>query len=237
MRHLFLDPSRFGQEFVRIDGQDFHHLINVLRLRQGERLVLLNNLGYAWEAELELVERKAATARILVAAQVPAEPTLRVTVAQAIGKGDRFDQVVQHGTEIGATAFLPLITERTISRPTAGACAEKVLKWSQVAKGAAEQAGRSIIPVVMPMVDFRELLNSKVTQERRLLLLDGSGAAMTAEQTSGELTLLVGPEGGFTSAEVERAITAGAVPVRLGPYVLRTETAALAALSRLLAEF
>jgi 16S rRNA (uracil1498-N3)-methyltransferase len=247
MRHLFLKPADLQSEIVTISGPDFHHLANVLRVRIGERIVLLNNLGQGFEAEIASLERKTASARVLGQAKLLPEPAIHITVAQAVGKGDKLEHVIQHGTEVGASAFIPLFSERTVVRSNAFYGEEKLERLSKIAKGAAEQCERPRIPEIQQPVKFSELLK-RVWLYDEVLCLDPSGPSLTdlqmatndlaseriADETRKRFLLCVGPEGGFSNDELKSAATAGARITSVGDYVLRTETAALVALSRLM---
>jgi 16S rRNA (uracil1498-N3)-methyltransferase len=238
LRRLFLTPAQLASETVTISGADAHHLLNVLRVRAGERLLLLDGLGGAWHAEVLDTGKRELTARRLEPAAVAPEPVLHLTVAQALGKGDKFEQVIQHGTEVGAAAFIPLHTERGVVRVDAKSADAKRERWTLIAKGAAEQSGRAVIPSVEPPASFSALLPRLGEFDAALLLHpEGEDAAplLRAEARAGRRWLLmVGPEGGFSPAEVEQARGAGAWVASLGEHILRTETAALIAAAQVL---
>jgi len=164
---------------------------------------------------------------------VAPEPSVHVTIAQAVGKGDKFEQVIQHGTEIGASAFIPLVTERTVVRLKANEAENKLARWQAVAKAAAEQAGRGRIPMIEPLSSLPETLKRR-DQFGICWILDQDGETPHPTAAKSSFLILVGPEGGFTQIEIESARIAGLQVVSLSPYTLRTETAALVALSRIL---
>lgn len=241
MRYLFVPGADLTRESITLDGPDAHHLLNVLRIREGEPLTLLDDSGGACRAEVTGLGKRTVTASILGAAPCPPDPPVRITVAQALGKGDKFEQVLQHATEIGASAFIPLLTERTVTKLDVRDAESKLARWSLIAKGAAEQAGRGRIPVVEPPATLRELCSRFAGFDYVMLLnppeeLTKAAASHTPTFPHCHTLLLVGPEGGFSPSEVEMASTAGAVRTSLGPFTLRTETAALVALSRILHE-
>ncbi len=250
MRHLFLPGCDLSQPTFQIEGPDAHHLLNVLRVRIGEALTLLDDAGGACLAEVSETGKRTITVRSIGPAAVPPEPPVRITVAQALGKGDKFEQVVQHAAEVGATGFIPLVTERTIVRLQAREAISKRERWSLIAKGAAEQAGRARIPTMGDVTLLRELA-IRFSEFESVLLLQpqdaekgGRGEGRKRRQLiaslllffPSSLLLIVGPEGGFTPAEIEMAEAAGAVLTSLSPYTLRTETAALVAVSQILYE-
>jgi 16S rRNA (uracil1498-N3)-methyltransferase len=201
--------------------------------------LLLDGAGAAQTGTIGPFTKREVLVQITGSAEVPPRPLIRVTVAQALGKGDKFEQVIQHGTEIGASAFIPLATSRTIGTVDERRSTAKVERWSYIAKGAAEQSGRGEIPPVHPSRDFGGIM-PLFAEYALTLLLDACGEPLprilrgrsNVEESS--CLLLVGPEGGFTPEEVETARKAGAIIASIGPFILRTETAALAALSQLL---
>lgn len=243
MVSLFVDPLQMQSDAVVIDGPDFHHLVNVLRVRAGDRIVVLDNQGGAFEAAIAGISSRELSLHMLRPVDAAPEPPIYVTVAQALGKGDKFEQVIQHGTEVGASAFIPLITDRTIVRIALHDSPGKRDRWALIAKGAAEQCGRSRIPPVSDPARLPETL-ARFAEERIPAILfhrEGEPLAKALDQQAPEptnsLILFVGPEGGFTASEVDLARASGVRVVSLGPYILRTETAALAAVSRILHHF
>ena len=232
---MFVSPGDLAADAAVIGGEAHHHLVHVLRVRVGEHIALLDGLGGAWEAMVEGADRRALRARLVGPLAALPEPAVGVTVAQALGKGDRFEQVVQHATEMGAAAFVPLVTQRTVVRIDPRDVEAKRARWRQIARGAAEQAGRARVPVVEPPATL-ETVAGRFGEFGAAILLHPEAPRLGALASGTEsVLLLVGPEGGFAPNELERAAAAGARLASLGLYVLRTETAALAALSRILA--
>jgi 16S rRNA (uracil1498-N3)-methyltransferase len=237
MRNLFLPGVNLTQSNLTIDGPDAHHLINVLRIRVGESITLLDNMGGASLAEITELGKKSVSVRVVRPLQPPSIPTVVITVAQALGKGDKFEQVIQHATEIGASAFIPLLTERTVVKVDARDSESKIARWSLIAKGASEQSGRATIPEVLPVISLKQLCGRFGEFDSVLLLHppdDVAGSRPTPPAQNERVLILIGPEGGFSPSEVELAERAGAVKTSLSPFTLRTETAALVAVSQLL---
>ena len=239
MRRLFVPPGSLGESEILVAGPEFHHLAHVLRVRSGEAMIVMDGAGQARHAVIEHIAKAEITARIVGQAAVPPSPPVDVTVAQAIGKGDRFEQVVQHATELGASAFVPLTTSRTVVKIDPRGVNDKRTRWWSVAKGAAEQSGRERIPDIHAPADIAELART-FPRFKSVLALDASGVPLArilnerAIVEQSPCILLVGPEGGFSPEEVDTLRKAGAEIASLGPYILRTETAALAALSQLM---
>ncbi len=232
-RRLFLPGADLTVPSIQIAGPDFHHLVNVLRMQPGEDVVILDNHGNGCRAEITRIGKREIEAAIVGPETVPPEPATHVTIAQALGKGDRFEQVIQHCTELGASAFIPLVTERTVVRLTARATEIKLTRWRAIAKGAAEQAGRARIPTIQPVSSLHETLRRSDDYAVRWML-DQGGERLQNSQVQKNCVVLVGPEGGFAADEIKAGNLAGVQIVSLSPHTLRTETAALAALSRIL---
>jgi 16S rRNA (uracil1498-N3)-methyltransferase len=240
MIRLFLSPEQITGDTARIRDNDHLHLSRVLRARSGDSVLLLDGQGNAFHARLVSVEKQETIARIESPAAIPPEPPVFLTVGQALGKGDKFEQVIQHGTEAGASGFVPVRADRSVVDIPAAKLTDRVTRWRQIAKGAAEQSGRSRIAEVSAPQTVQELLRTTANDTQALLLHTDPTAvrlrptleAWTPAPT--RLLLLVGPEGGWSPAEVAHAGAAGARLISLGPRILRTETAALVAISQIL---
>ena len=212
----------------------------ILNYQKPEKIVLQNGLGGGWISEVVEVEKRQLTLNRLAPAQMHSEPEICVTVAQAIGKGDKFEEVIQHGTEVGISRFIPVISERTMVKFDPKSAEEKRKRWQAIALNAAEQSHRSIPPQVDHPAKFRELVNTVGTADLGILL-HPSGQPITDTEIVEELktgqtvTLFVGPEGGWSDAEIEIARGAGLKIISLGEFVLRTETAALVAAAQIFA--
>jgi 16S rRNA (uracil1498-N3)-methyltransferase len=241
MHRLFIAPEQIDGHTARITGSDHMHLAKVLRARTGQAIVLLDGQGNAFRATLTNIERRESTARIEEDIVPPSEPVVFITVGQALGKSDKFEQVVQHGTESGASAFVPIRAERCVVEIPDDRLPERVGRWRTIAKSASEQSFRSRIPTVGPPVKFEACIRAALETRTRLLLLHTEvpaiplWVALTRGETRVEQALiLVGPEGGWSSKEIELAAELGCELISLGPRILRTETAALVAISQLL---
>ena len=241
---FFVPPAAIADGTITLPSDAAHHATRVLRLRVGEMLTIHDGLDNVYHATLATADGKAVTATVESVERSLAESTLRITVAQALPKTpDKIEQVLQHGTEIGAAAFAFWAAQRSVARLSDGEKIDKRLaRWRGVVQGAAEQSGRGILPTVdwwdggadvlatrhLPDFDATFILHESATISLRSALADRLPASAT------RLLLVVGPEGGLTDAEVARFVGAGAVVVSLGPRVLRTETAALAGVAQVL---
>lgn len=221
-----------------LDGDEARHAVTVRRMRAGERLTLADGAGSAADCVIETVRPGRDATLELTVERRWSEPTAqpRVTVAQALAKGDRGELAVELATEAGADAILPWQAARSVARWDDGPRGAKALaRWQNTVRAAAKQARRATVPPVHTPVDTAGLC-ATVRKTTLALVLDGTAPHRLTEMdlpTEGDLLLVVGPEGGITEAEAEALTSAGALPVRLGPAVLRTSTAAAVALGAL----
>ena len=233
MRHLFVEPGGLSGDELRIGGLDHHHLANVLRIRPGEVVQLQDGEG----ARLAAVCRVEARATVLALGDVvapPGRPGLKITIAQAIGKGTRFEEALEHSTEAGAAAFIPLVTSRTVVRIAAADVPVRLERWGRILKGAAEQAGRDRIPTIVAPIDWAAFVRIPCEP---LIAAPGSVTSLAdavrvrTSRKSAELTVVIGPEGGLAEEEIALAEAVGGARVGLGEFVYRTETAGVAAIA------
>lgn len=206
------------------------HLARVLRLRATEPVVLFNGDGRDVAARLSIVQRQRVAVLIVAAGELEAEPPLRLHLGVGVSRGERMDFVVQKAVELGVASIRPLLTERSVVRLDAERLDRRHQHWHGVLVAACEQSGRRRLP---HLHDAQPLADWLPTVAGTALLLDPQAgrslAALPAPR--GEATLLVGPEGGLCAAERAAATRRGFTAVRLGPRILRTETAPLAALA------
>ncbi|MDX1934385.1 MAG: RsmE family RNA methyltransferase [Capsulimonadales bacterium] len=236
---FFVPPEAIvGSEAV-LPPEVLHHARTVLRLRPGEILILHDGRGFAHEAIFG--EGKSSTVVVRRSYPLKTEPVLRITVAQALTRtGEKMEQVLQHGTEIGAAGFIVFPAERSVARPESAEKWEKRKeRWAAIVKSASEQSRRAVLPTVEWEPRLAAVAERLGRFDLAVVLHESAEAAFRTvfpppETPIGTLLLLVGPEGGWTENEVEVLARVGGRPVNLGPRILRTETAALAALAQAL---
>ena len=201
-------------------------------MRPGDRVRLFDGLGNEHKAELLELSKREVRVRIAGAVNNTAESPLPIELGQVISRGERMDYAVQKATELGVDRIVPLFSERCEVRLDASRQAKRQQHWQQVAISACEQCGRSRLPEILAPQVLGDWL-SQASGELQLVLSPEASMTLASDTPPESVSLLVGPEGGLSEAEIERAIEAGFQSLRLGPRVLRTETAPVVALSLL----
>jgi 16S rRNA (uracil1498-N3)-methyltransferase len=229
---LYLPLALTEGAILELDTRSAHHLAHVLRLRRGASVRIFDGQGHEHEATVRELRRAQVTVELGSTVGGIPEPRLSITLAQGIPRGDRMDLILQKAVELGVSAMQPLWTERSQSRATGERLEKRLRHWQGVVVSACEQCGRATLPELTLPADYRTWL-SGAANGCRLLLDPEAGRSLGNFSAPGNdaILLLVGPEGGFSAGEATLAATSGFTAVRLGPRVLRTETAALAMLA------
>ena len=241
MQRFFVPPGVLSQRPVALTGDIAHQMRRVLRLAPGDRVSLLDGEGWAYEAEVTAITGKDVRLNVLTRAEAPGEPRCQIILRQAVLKGERFAWALQKGTEIGVSAFAPLVTERTIIDDLQ-AVDSKRDRWQRIIQEAAEQSGRGRVPLLLPGQLLRGAVKSPIWPDAlRLIPWEDERSLTLTEALKGcnfaadpRIELFVGPEGGFTDAEIDWAQRHDVRPITLGPRVLRAETAGLVATAAIL---
>jgi len=208
-----------------------HHVIHVLRLQAGAPLTLFDGRGVEYPALIRRIDKSGLTLTVTARREVSRESPLTVVLAQGISSGERMDYTVQKCVELGVSAIQPLITQRSVVRLAGERADKRVAHWQSVAAAACEQCGRNQLPAVLPLQPLTQWLGMPVNGVRYLLSPHAGKRLREFERPQDAVMLLVGPEGGWNDDETAAARLAGFTPMVLGPRVLRTETAAVAALA------
>ena len=229
---LFVEPDTLAAGSRVVDGDDHHYLFRVRRLRPCSHVTLFDGAGWEAEATVEAVEAARATLRVAAPHRVEPPPGCRLIVMPALIKGERMDWCVQKLVELGVSEIAPVRTARTVVKLTGERAQRRHRRFVDIARDAARQCRRATVPQVHEIMDMDQALALvgdvplkliPWARERQQLL-----SAALPRPLPPAACVLIGPEGGFEPAEVDRAMAAGFVPVGLGPRVLRAETAALA---------
>jgi 16S rRNA (uracil1498-N3)-methyltransferase len=207
-----------------------HHVRSVLRLARDAAIVLFNGGGGEFTARLTAVSRTAVRAAVGEAQPGIPEPPFAITLVQAVSRGERMDYTLQKAVELGVARIVPVVSRRTVVRLDDERGEKRLQHWRGIVRHAAEQSGRTIVPSLAPLVPLATWVATH--EPGTAFLLDPRAAtSLAGHARPAAATIVAGPEGGFDPAERELMVAAGIVPVRLGPRILRTETAALAALT------
>lgn len=231
LRRIFSEQRLRSGATVTIGGDAANHILRVLRLRTGDSLVIFDGFGIDYEGEITRPDRDEVAVLVGAGHEVRTESPFEITLLQGVCRGPRMDTVIQKATELGVTRIQPVLAGRSVVRLDDDQTGRKRQHWQRVAVAACEQSGRSHVPEVGEPRMLEEVLPDTAHLATRWLLHpDAEGIRETARPAS-PLGLLVGPEGGLTEAERRLAVDFGFTAVRLGPRILRTETAPLAALA------
>ena len=243
MQQFFADPSWIQGNNIYIEGADVNHMKNVLRMKPGEDVRVSDGGGKTYLCCVSAYEEKRAVLDILKALDSDTELPSRIVLFQGLPKGDKMGWIIQKAVELGAYSVVPFAAKRSVVKLDEKKAVKKQLRWQMIAKGAAEQSGRSIIPEVKNVLTFADALD--VSKELDVLLIPyeleedmkETARIIDAIRPGQSVGIFIGPEGGFEEEEVELAKSAGAYPVSLGKRILRTETAGLTVLSVLMYKF
>lgn len=213
-----------------------HHALRVLRLRDGEPLVLFDGGGGEVDARL-VVRGKAGHALLGARRTVDRESPLQVVLVQALASGDKMDWIVQKAVELGAAGVVPVAAERSVLKLGGERADKRRAHWQQVAQAACEQCGRNRLPTVAEPTTLAAYLAAQRATAKLILAPGGESGLAGLQRPSAPLHVLIGPEGGWSEAELAACRAAGCVALGLGPRILRTETAGLAVLAALQAKW
>ncbi|TCV84325.1 16S rRNA (uracil(1498)-N(3))-methyltransferase [Sulfurirhabdus autotrophica] len=217
---------------ITLSEQAAHHATRVLRLKTDDRVTLFNGQGGEYEATIVQAGKKDVTVKTGAWLDRECESPLNMTLVQAISSGEKMDFTLQKAVELGVAAIQPVISSRSVVRLEGERALKRVQHWQSVVISACEQCGRNRVPLVAPIMSLNHWLEEKVTSTLKLTLSPYAKEGLKEiAAPQGPIVFLVGPEGGFSESEEVSAAVSGFIPVKLGQRVLRTETAALAAIS------
>ena len=229
---FFVSESGFEEQEVRLSAEQAHQVCHVLRLKAGDAIVVLDNAGNEYDVTLATVTKKETKGKIISQRPASGEPRVRMTLFQSLLAREKFEWVLQKGTEIGVTRFVPVQTERSIVRAKQ-IDTKKLTRWRRILTEAAEQSHRGRIPEIDAALTWSETLPQFAHFDRSLIAATSGQtyalreALPSADKPPASIAILIGPEGGFSDNEVRQLRDNGATPINLGPRILRTETAAM----------
>jgi 16S rRNA (uracil1498-N3)-methyltransferase len=231
---IFTELSLRCNSTAVLDGSAARHLSSALRMKVGQEITLFNGQGGEYAAELTEVGKNKVAAKVVEYRDISRESALKVHLVIGVSRGERMDLIVQKATELGATEITPLFTERTEVKLSGERLAKKIRHWQQVAISACEQCQRNLVPAInnpITLDQWLQLSDKTDGETLKLVLHHRTEKRLSEHQAVKDICLLVGPEGGLGEREIEAAMEKGFQPLALGPRVLRTETAPLAAIS------
>lgn len=238
---FFISPSDIKDERVRLSPEQSHQVQHVLRLKVGDEIVVLDDSGTEYSVTLTKVDKRETVGQVTSTQQARGEPMALVTLFQSMLMREKFEWVLQKGTEVGISRFAPVLTARSLVR-VKDVEDKKLDRWRRIVTEAAEQSDRGRVPQIDQIATFAESLSEMAGFDRCLIATPwhaGAGLRQALHDLGGKaasVALMVGPEGGFTEEEVDAARQKGAVPISLGPRILRTETCAIVASALVLHE-
>ncbi len=233
MHRFFVDPTCLTADQVTLPRQQVRQIKQVLRLQSRDRIMVLDDAGSEYEVVLQEVDQEQVTGRIVHRRPAQGEPAVALTLYQSLLAREKFEWVLQKGTEVGVRRFVPVRTQRSIVRGAPRITPERRQRWQRILQEAAEQCNRGRIPQLGEPVTWEACLGDLSSYDAVLLAWPGAqGSTLSSclgQQRGGirSVALFIGPEGGFSDEEVHQAREAGVSMMSLGPRVLRTETAAV----------
>ncbi len=236
---FFISKSEFRGDAVTITGTDANHIYRVLRLREGDKITVCDMQKNIYDGVLEYVSADEAEVSLSNCRPCPTEPPYTITLYQGMPKGDKLDTVVQKAVELGATAIVPVMCERAVSRPDEKSMDKKIVRLNRIAAEAAKQCGRGTVPEVGSMVSYKQMLDELCKADLKFICYEGDDTVHCRNIISGHrgeiesVAFYIGPEGGISAGEIDAAKERNIPLAGLGKRILRTETAGLYVLSAL----
>ena len=238
--HRFFIPSEWiAPPTVHLQGQIARQIKTVLRKQIGDELVVLDNSGMEWQVKITEISKEGIAAQIVNQRPAQGESTLKITLYQGTLKGQKFEWVLQKATELGVSRFVPMICERSVVNKV-DALTKKYSRWQEIIREAAEQSRRGRLPVLEPPLTLADAV--KQTQSEAMIIMPweaASGPTLKSILTrvkASHISVFIGPEGGFAEQEAALVHEAGGAVVKIGPRILRAETAGLAVCAAILYE-
>lgn len=230
---IYCDAALASGARQRLGEEPAHHLLHVLRLKPDAALILFDGNGGEFQGRLATIGKGWVEVEVGKHHAVQRESTLRITLGQAVSRGERMDYTLQKAVELGVQFIQPLDSERSLARLDPARQDKKLRHWQEIVRSAAEQSGRNCLPEVRPVLALAKWVQTLSVGSHKLLLDPQAETRLATLSLTEDICLLSGPEGGLSETEIQLALRAGFVGIRLGPRILRTETAAVACLAAL----
>ncbi|MBC8198927.1 MAG: 16S rRNA (uracil(1498)-N(3))-methyltransferase [Desulfobacterales bacterium] len=234
MRRFFIKQSETAGPISVVRGTDARHIKKVLRLKQGDIITLFDGAGNEYEARIISLSPSSVNVSIIRTFPSTTESPVQIIVAQAFLKQRKMDNLVRQLTELGITKWVPFISKRSVPRPDNKRLADRINRWKKISKEALKQCNRGRIMEIGPTVSFEDTFNISRQSSLKIAFWENESkpinlALSRSDRPFNNIFIMIGPEGGFTSQEIEKAKACGFITATLGPRILRAETAAIAA--------
>lgn len=243
MYRFFVEPSQIGEKEIRICGSDVNHIKNVLRMKQGEEILISSGENLEYTCYIQEMQEEEVTAHIMYVQEAGYELPSRIFLFQGLPKGDKMELIIQKAVELGVHQIVPVASRRSVVKLDKKKEEKKIVRWQAIAESAAKQSKRMYVPQVAGVMSFGEAVQYAGKLDVVLMPYElAKGMKETKEiirgiQKGQSVGIFIGPEGGFEEEEVRQAVSlAGARPITLGKRILRTETAGFTVLSILMFE-
>ncbi|GGA68732.1 16S rRNA (uracil(1498)-N(3))-methyltransferase [Ornithinibacillus halotolerans] len=240
MQRYFVPENNWQSNSVSIDGEDAHHIIRVMRMQIGDEIICNTPQGQSATCKISMIQEKEVVAEIIGWLDKSSELPVFVTIAQGLPKGDKMDLVLQKGTELGAKAFIPFQAERSVVKWDSRKVEKKLSRYAKIVKEASEQSHRNYLPEIKSVMNLQALIMESKRYDVKIIAYEEEAKTDTFRSFASivkslskdsKVLVCIGPEGGLSMEEVNKLKEYDFIPVRLGPRILRTETAALYVLS------
>jgi 16S rRNA (uracil1498-N3)-methyltransferase len=230
LQRITIHPQQLQANQLLLTPQQQHYLLRVLRLRDGDKFIVMDGMGKWWLARLQ-----GEQGEVLEPLEVKTELPVAITLMMALPKGNGFDEIVRCCTELGVTCIAPILSDRTLLNPSH----QKLERWQRIASEAAEQSERAVVPTILQPVAFNTAIKETTATHRYICEARGDYPHLqqVINKTANEIIIAIGPEGGWTNQELEIAIASGFQPISLGRRILRAVTAPIVAISLIAAYF
>ena len=240
MYRFFIESGiNFGRD-ISITGDDYNHMKNVLRMRQGEQILISDGQDREYLCSIQKIREKEILLTVEDIIGTSRELPAKITLFQGLPKGDKMEQIIQKAVELGVYEIVPVVMKRSVVKLDSKKAVKKTERWNSIALSAAKQSKRGVIPAVLPPMTFQEAVKKASDMEAFLLPyenaegIEGARKQIFSMKDKKSIAVFIGPEGGFEDSEIEKAVEAGAITLTLGKRILRTETAGMTMLSILM---
>jgi 16S rRNA (uracil1498-N3)-methyltransferase len=233
MRYFFVESKSLNKPFAAIEGSEVRHIKNVLRLKPGDKIRVFDGEGFEYDASIHRFFADRVEVKILRKFPGTKESPVQIGVAQALLKERKMDRLLRHLCELGVTRWVPFISERSVPRPGEKRLSARAQRWNKIVQESCKQCRRSKLPGISKTMTFEEVLEYGSACDLQIVFYENETATLKSfrphHPAPRDILLILGPEGGFSDQEIEKARAAGCVAAGLGPRILRAETAAIAA--------